>query len=169
MLGVWKLPTLRAKLQALVYDILPLTTTVFSYSIGSRKLSAKEHCFLFLFCFWCSNSSKFVTNNSNYTRRFVLCCHVAYASSSKTKIVWIETELSSFFLFFFTQGGCVSCLRACLGARLLPQSYQYPNSKHWFTTSFLHGGMCRKAMLGVWSVPKPFGGRWPRRWTAARR
>ena len=29
--------------------------------------------------------------------------------------------------FFFTGGGCISCLRACLGARLLPQSYQYPN------------------------------------------
>ena len=28
---------------------------------------------------------------------------------------------------FFTRGGCVSCLRACLGAKLLPQSYQYPN------------------------------------------
>ena len=28
---------------------------------------------------------------------------------------------------FFTQGGCASCLRACLGATLLPQSYQYPN------------------------------------------
>ena len=28
---------------------------------------------------------------------------------------------------FFTRGGCVSCLRACLGARLLPQSYQYPH------------------------------------------
>ena len=27
---------------------------------------------------------------------------------------------------FFTRGGCASCLRACLGARLLPQSYQYP-------------------------------------------
>ena len=51
--------------------------------------------------------------------------HVAYASSNKTKIVGIKTELFSFF--FFTQGGCISCLRACLGARLLPQSYQYPN------------------------------------------
>ena len=28
---------------------------------------------------------------------------------------------------FFIRGGCISCLRACLGARLLPQSYQYPN------------------------------------------
>ena len=30
-------------------------------------------------------------------------------------------------LFFLPGGGCVSCLRACLGAMLLPQSYQYPN------------------------------------------
>ena len=29
--------------------------------------------------------------------------------------------------FFSLRGGCISCLRACLGARLLPQSYQYPN------------------------------------------
>ena len=28
---------------------------------------------------------------------------------------------------FFTHGGCVSCLCVCLDARLLPQSYQYPN------------------------------------------
>ena len=36
----------------LVYDILPSTTAVFSYAIGSRKLSANEQLF-----FWCSNSS----------------------------------------------------------------------------------------------------------------
>ena len=34
----------RLKLQALVYDILPSTTAVFSYAIGSRKLSANEQC-----------------------------------------------------------------------------------------------------------------------------
>ena len=44
-----------------------------------------------------------------------------YTSANKTTIVWIETEL------FLTRGGCVSCLRACFGARLLLQSYQYPN------------------------------------------
>ena len=33
------------KLQALVYDILPSTTAVFSYPIGSRKLSANEQFF----------------------------------------------------------------------------------------------------------------------------
>ena len=38
------------KLQALVYDILsvPSTTTVFSYAIGSRKLSANEQFLLVL-------------------------------------------------------------------------------------------------------------------------
>ena len=34
-------------LQALVYDILPSTTAIFSYAIGSRKLSAKEQGFFF--------------------------------------------------------------------------------------------------------------------------
>ena len=56
----------RGKLQALVYDILPSTTAVFSYAIGSRKLSANEQ----FFC-WCPNSSKFVTNNSDYIRRLL--------------------------------------------------------------------------------------------------
>ena len=34
------------KLQALVYDILPSTTAVFSYAIASRKLSANEQFFV---------------------------------------------------------------------------------------------------------------------------
>ena len=34
------------KLQALVYDILPSTTAVFSHAIGSRKLSANEQFFV---------------------------------------------------------------------------------------------------------------------------
>ena len=36
------------KLQALVYDILPSTTAVFSYAIGSRKLSANVQFLLLL-------------------------------------------------------------------------------------------------------------------------
>ena len=35
-----------AKLQALLYDILPSTTAVFSYAIGSRQLSANEQFFV---------------------------------------------------------------------------------------------------------------------------
>ena len=34
------------KLQALVYDNLPSTTAVFSYAIGSRKLSANQQFFV---------------------------------------------------------------------------------------------------------------------------
>ena len=34
------------RLQALVYDILPSTTAIFSYAIGSRKLSANEQFFV---------------------------------------------------------------------------------------------------------------------------
>ena len=37
------------KLQALVYDILPSTTAVFSYATGSRKLSANEKFFVGFF------------------------------------------------------------------------------------------------------------------------
>ena len=44
------------KLQELGYGILPSTAGVFSYAIGSRKLSANEQ----LFC-WCSNRSNFMT------------------------------------------------------------------------------------------------------------
>jgi len=64
-------PQVVSKLQALVYDILPSTTAVFSYAIAPQKLSANEQFFVFVFvCFlFCSNSSKFVTNNSNYIRR----------------------------------------------------------------------------------------------------
>ena len=36
----------KPKLQALVYDILPSTTAVFSYAIGSRKLSANKQFFV---------------------------------------------------------------------------------------------------------------------------
>ena len=37
---------LQPKLQALVYDILPSTTAVFSYTIGPRKLPANEQFFV---------------------------------------------------------------------------------------------------------------------------
>ena len=54
-----------AKLQALVYDILPSTTAVFSDAIGSRKLSANEQVFVGAQ----TVVRTVVTNNSNYIRR----------------------------------------------------------------------------------------------------
>ena len=47
-------------------SVLPSTTAVFSYATGSRKLSANEQ----FFC-WRSNSSKFVTINSDKTTRVI--------------------------------------------------------------------------------------------------
>ena len=44
----WLQLVCQPKLQALVYDILPSTTAVFSYAIGSRKLSANEQFLLVL-------------------------------------------------------------------------------------------------------------------------
>ena len=114
--------------QALVYDILPSTTAVFSYVIGSRKLSANEQFFVGV----STNSSKFVTNNSNKTR------HVIYSRQQslhqhiicKTTVVWIEIQLFfslffSFFFFFFCPGWMRLMFTWVLG--LLPQFYQYPN------------------------------------------
>ena len=79
------------KLQALVYDILPSTTAVFSYAMGSWKLSANEQFFV---------GTQTVVSLLQTTQIIPDVCfitdHVAYASSNKTKIVWIETEL--FFL-----------------------------------------------------------------------
>ena len=57
------------KLQALVYDILPSTTA--SYAIGSRKLSANEQFCLFVVVGAQTVVIKFVTNNSNETRRVI--------------------------------------------------------------------------------------------------
>ena len=76
------------KLQALVYDILPSTTAVFSYAIGSRKLSANEQFFVgaqtvvsVLQTTQIKQGVSFIATNKVYT------------STNKTQIVWIETEL----------------------------------------------------------------------------
>ena len=54
---------------------------------------------------------------------------------------------------FLTRGGCISCLRACLGARLLPQSYQYPNLSEGADRV---GGQLRRDREGPFSgVTKP--------------
>ena len=100
------------KLQALVYDILPSTTAVFRYVIGSWKLSANEQFFVGTQTVVCYKQLRLY-------QTFVFCC----LRQLKTKIVWIIDWDGT----FFSRGGCVSCLCACLGVGLLPQSYQYPN------------------------------------------
>ena len=87
-------PRVSLKLQALVYDILPSTTAVFSYAIGSRQLSSNEH-FLFFVC-WCSNSSKFVTNNSDKTRRVIYYYLPTKFTPAQTKPQSFESRRNSF-------------------------------------------------------------------------
>ena len=97
------------KLQALIYNILPSTTAVFSYAIGPRKLSANE-------CFFGGAQTEVSLLQTTEIKQGVsfTATNKVYTSTNKTTIVWIETEL-----FFFNY--------PCLGARLFPQSYQYPN------------------------------------------
>ena len=71
------------KLQALVYDILPSTTAVFSYAIGPRKFSANERVFFV--------GAQTVVSLLQTTQITSDVCfitdHGAYASTNKTKIV----------------------------------------------------------------------------------
>ena len=76
------------KLQALVYDIHPSTTVVFSYVTGSWKLSANEQFF--------SGAQAVVsllqTTQIKQGVSFIAANKV-YTSTNKTTIVWIEREL----------------------------------------------------------------------------
>ena len=70
------------KLQALVYDILSSTTAVFSYAIGSRKLSANEQFFV-----GAHTVVRLLQTAQIMSDVYFITDHVAYASSNKTKIV----------------------------------------------------------------------------------
>ena len=74
--------SVRHKLQALVYDILPSTTAVFSYAIASRQLTANEQCFV---------GAQTVVGLLQTAQIILDVCyitdHVDYASSNKTQIV----------------------------------------------------------------------------------
>ena len=111
---------LACKFQALVYDILPSTTAVFSYATGSRKLSANEQFFV---------GAQTVVGLLQTTQikqgvSFIAASKV-YTSTNKSTIVWIETEL-----FFFIRGGCASHIyvRAwalgCFHSRISTQTFR---------------------------------------------
>ena len=80
------------KLQALVYDILPSTTAVFSYAIGSRKLSANEH-----FLVGAQTMVTLLQTTKIISDVCFITDHVAYASSDKLKL--FESGRNSFFFF----------------------------------------------------------------------
>ena len=68
-----------SKLPASVYDILPPTTARTDYAAGFQNLTVSYRTVFR----WCSNGSKFVTDNSNYVdddelMLNVLRCHETY-------------------------------------------------------------------------------------------
>ena len=70
------------KLQALVYDILPSTTAVFSYAIGSRKLSANEQ-----FSVGAQTVVSLLQTIQIISDICFITDHAAYTSSNKTTII----------------------------------------------------------------------------------
>ena len=68
-------------LQALVYDILPSTTAVFSYAKGPRRLSANS------FFVGAETVVSLLQTTQIISDVYFISDHVAYASSNRTKIV----------------------------------------------------------------------------------
>ena len=75
------------KLQALVYNILPSTTAVFRYAIGSKKLSANQ-----FFVGAQTVVSLLQTTQIKLGMSFI-AANTVYTSTNKTTIVWIKKEL----------------------------------------------------------------------------
>ena len=76
---------IESKLQALVYDSLSSTTAVFSYAIGSRKLSANEQFFVVV------GGAQTVVSLSQTTQIkqdvSFIAANKVYTSTNKTTIV----------------------------------------------------------------------------------
>ena len=87
-LHMWDRLTVKAKLQALVYDILASTTAVFSYVIRSRKLSANEQ-----FLVGAQTEVSLLQTTQIKQGESFIAANKVYTSTNKTTIVWIETEL----------------------------------------------------------------------------
>ena len=103
------------RLQALVYDILPSTTAVFSYAIGPRKLSANEHFFSSFFSFSVDAQTVVSLLQTTQIKQGLsfIAANKVYTSTNKTTIVSIETEL--FFFSFYP--GWVRLMFTCVLGR----------------------------------------------------
>ena len=75
------------KLQALVYDILPSTTAVFSYAIGSRKLSANEQFFVVVFFVGAQTVVSLLQTTQIKQGMSYIATNKVYTSTNKTTIV----------------------------------------------------------------------------------
>ena len=97
------------KLQALVYDILPSTTTVFSYATGPRKMSANEQ-----FIVGAPTVIRCYKQLKLYRRLFYVAILLTPAQIKPKSFESTRNSLLLFFFFFFfssfffTRGGCPS-------------------------------------------------------------
>ena len=123
--------TLTPKLQALVYDILPSTTAVFSYALGPWKLSANEQFFVgaqtvvsLLQTTQIKRSVSFIATNKVYT------------STNKTTIVWIETELCLLFLpegdasHVYVRALALGCVDSHISTQTPSTGLRHPSFNH---------------------------------------
>ena len=90
------------KLQAAVYDILPSTTDVFSYVIGSRKLSANEQFFVGTLTLVSLLQATQIKQGVSF-----IDANKVYSSKNNAIIFRIATEL------FVRHSGGTQWLRAC--------------------------------------------------------
>ena len=146
------------KLQAPAYDILPLTTAIFSYAIGSRKLSANEQFFVGAQTVVCLLQTTKKTQDVSF-----IAANKVYTSINKTTIVWIVTELS--FLprvdtsHVYMRALALGCFYSYISIQTFRRALTVlvdscaeiksaPSVASLNLAEF--GGRCRKAVLGVW-------------------
>ena len=99
--------TCDARLQALVYDILPSTTAIFSYTVGSRKLSAIEQFFV-----GAQTAVSLLQTTQIMSDIYLITDYGAYAGSNKTKNRLNQDGLR---LFFNLESLCLmfTCVLGC--------------------------------------------------------
>ena len=147
------------KLQALFYHVLPSTTAVFSYAIGSRKLSVNEQ-----FLVGAHTVVSLLQTTQIMSDICFITDHVAYASSNKNWVIWIETELSFYpgwiclmfnYMHAWALGGFYSHTGTQTFQRALTVSVdscaeiKSATSVAWPILAEF-GRRCWKAKLGVW-------------------
>ena len=93
-----KCRSVASKLQALVYDILPSATAVFSFAIGSRKLSDNERFFV-----GAQTVASLFQTNSNY----IIIRLTMLFTPAHIKPTLFESGQNSLFSFLFLFLPCV--------------------------------------------------------------
>ena len=101
-------------------SFLQPAAAVFSYAIGPRKLSANEQFLVGAQTVVSLLQTAQIISDVSVLHNWP-CCLRQFKLNQNRLNQSRRTHTPVFFCLFFTRGGCVSCLRACLGVRLLLQ------------------------------------------------